>query len=168
MMKEQDMALPNGSTLERLGETNLTVADPRADVRERKVIDAAGDEVGKVDDLLIDDSEARVRMLRVEHPHPCLGVVDQQVVDLADLVAGRIDHLAFAHVSPRIRDGEVRLAESLERASVGQSHVLLLHHPSSPDGDGLPSQTPSQTARSCSWLLLLAPWAWLRPQTVKV
>jgi len=61
------MALPNGSTLERLGETNLTVADPRADVRERKVIDAAGDEVGKVDDLLIDDSEARVRMLRVEH-----------------------------------------------------------------------------------------------------
>ena len=61
------MALSDGSTLVRLGETDLTVADRRADVRGRKVVDAAGEDVGNVDDLLVDDTETRVRMLRVEH-----------------------------------------------------------------------------------------------------
>lgn len=57
----------NGSTLHMLGDTDLTVADPRADVRGRNVVDAEGEDIGKVDDLLVDDSEAKVRMLRVEH-----------------------------------------------------------------------------------------------------
>ena len=61
------MSTAEGSTLVALGETDLTVADPGADVRGRKVLDADGEEIGKVDDLLVDDTEAKVRMLRVKH-----------------------------------------------------------------------------------------------------
>jgi len=61
------MSAPTGDTLLRLNETDLTVADPRSDVRERTVVDADGQEIGTVDDLLVDDSEHRVRFLRVRH-----------------------------------------------------------------------------------------------------
>lgn len=61
------MAASEGSTLQPLSETGLTVQDPWADVRGRKVLDAADEEIGKVDELLIDDTETKVRLLRVEH-----------------------------------------------------------------------------------------------------
>ena len=61
------MAAPAGSTLQSLADTEFTIADAEADVRGRKVVDATGEEVGEVDDLLVDDSETKVRMLRVKH-----------------------------------------------------------------------------------------------------
>lgn len=51
--------------LVKLSDTDLTVADTSIDVRGRTVIDRAGDEIGEVDDLLIDEVESKVRMLRV-------------------------------------------------------------------------------------------------------
>jgi sporulation protein YlmC with PRC-barrel domain len=58
-------ATDNAGNLFRLSDTALTVADPAADVRGRKVVDNNGDDIGKVEDLLIDDQENRVRLLRV-------------------------------------------------------------------------------------------------------
>ncbi|HWD78419.1 MAG TPA: PRC-barrel domain-containing protein [Kribbella sp.] len=52
-------------TLVRLADVALEVADPADDVRGRKVVDRNGDEVGKVDGLIIDESERRVRFLEV-------------------------------------------------------------------------------------------------------
>ena len=52
-------------TLHELGDTDQTIADPDADVRGRAVVDRDGQEVGRVDDLLIDDEARRVRFLRV-------------------------------------------------------------------------------------------------------
>ena len=49
----------------RLSAIELTVADPAEDVRGRKVVDKHGEEVGEVDDLLVDDREHHVRFLRV-------------------------------------------------------------------------------------------------------
>ena len=49
----------------RLSATELTVANPAEDVRGRKVVDKHGEEVGEVDDLLVDDREHHVRFLRV-------------------------------------------------------------------------------------------------------
>ncbi len=49
----------------RLSETAQTVADPGSDVRGRAVVDSKGDDIGKVDDLLVDDQESKVRFLRV-------------------------------------------------------------------------------------------------------
>lgn len=52
-------------TLVKMTDTALTVADPAADVRGRNVVDRHGDEIGSVDDLLIDDQEQKVRFLQV-------------------------------------------------------------------------------------------------------
>ena len=73
MNTSTDRAAASGSTLttekpgtlHRLNDTTLTVADPTEDVRGRKVLDAAGEEIGEVDDLLIDDRENKVRFLQV-------------------------------------------------------------------------------------------------------
>lgn len=51
--------------LHRLKDSNLELADPKADIRDRKVLDTAGEEIGKVEDLLIDDRDRKVRFLAV-------------------------------------------------------------------------------------------------------
>ncbi|TNH28650.1 PRC-barrel domain containing protein [Micromonospora orduensis] len=53
--------------LVKLGDSRQTIATAEQDVRGRHVVDAEGEELGKVDDLLIDSEERRVRFLVVEH-----------------------------------------------------------------------------------------------------
>src|SRR5438045_1092067 len=59
------MATRETATLRKLADTNLTVADPAEDIRERKVLDKVGEEIGTVDDLLVDDRDRKVRFLQV-------------------------------------------------------------------------------------------------------
>lgn len=59
------MQTPSSHTLIRLGDTNMTVPDPAQDIRGRKVVDTQGQDVGHVDDLLIDSADKRVRFLRL-------------------------------------------------------------------------------------------------------
>lgn len=54
-------------TLLRLSDSDQAVADPAQDVRGRTVSDCDGNQIGKVDDLLIDPVRKKVRLLRVEH-----------------------------------------------------------------------------------------------------
>jgi sporulation protein YlmC with PRC-barrel domain len=53
------------AALVRLSDTDLTLADRAEDIRGRKALDMAGEELGEVDDLLIDDQEYKVRFLEV-------------------------------------------------------------------------------------------------------
>ena len=53
------------ATLLTLTDSELTVSDPAEDIRARTVLDRHGEEVGKVDDLMIDDREHKVRFMRV-------------------------------------------------------------------------------------------------------
>ncbi|MDG4811102.1 PRC-barrel domain-containing protein [Micromonospora sp. WMMD1120] len=53
--------------LVKLADSGQTIADAEQDVRGRRVLDADGGDLGKVDDLLIDREERKVRFLRVEH-----------------------------------------------------------------------------------------------------
>jgi sporulation protein YlmC with PRC-barrel domain len=53
------------ATLCKLSDSNLTVANPDEDIRGRSVVDRDGEEVGDVDDLIIDGQEAKVRFMRV-------------------------------------------------------------------------------------------------------
>lgn len=57
---------PHMATLEKLSDAHLTVNDPHEDIRGRKVRDKDGKDIGKVDDLLIDTRERKVRLMRVE------------------------------------------------------------------------------------------------------
>lgn len=75
------------TTLVRLDDTDLTLADPADDVRGRPVIDAHGDEVGEVDGLIIDQEERRVRLLQIASGG-FLGVGKQKVLVPVDAVSG--------------------------------------------------------------------------------
>lgn len=53
------------ANLESLSDSELTLASKEEDIRGRTVLDNAGQEIGDVDDLMIDDEGAKVRFLRV-------------------------------------------------------------------------------------------------------
>lgn len=59
------MSSDSKQELVRLNDTSQTVADESADVRGRSVIIHDGENIGKVEDLLIDSSEGKVRFLIV-------------------------------------------------------------------------------------------------------
>ena len=74
------------ATLVRLGETGLTVSFPEEDIRGRKVLDRAGEELGTVDDLLVDDAEHKVRFLQVASGG-ILGLGEQKVMIPIDAIS---------------------------------------------------------------------------------
>ena len=76
--------------LHPLEESDLTTREPAEDVRSRKVVDAGGDEIGKVDDLLIDEDERRVRFLRVASGG-FLGIGQDHVLIPIDAIASITD-----------------------------------------------------------------------------
>lgn len=51
--------------LVRLADTPLDLANPDDDVRGHKVLDAAGEEIGTVDDLMVDSQRREVRLLSI-------------------------------------------------------------------------------------------------------
>lgn len=61
------MTTENTARLVRLSDSGQTVADPAEDVRGRKVYDTRGDELGEIDDLLVDTTDRKVRFLQVQH-----------------------------------------------------------------------------------------------------
>lgn len=52
-------------TLVRLSESNTTLNNLDEDIRNRPITDTDGDEIGKVDDLFVDQETGRVRFLVV-------------------------------------------------------------------------------------------------------
>lgn len=60
---ERDVSVK--TTLYKLSDLNMQVADRAQDIRGRKVVDTSGEEVGKVDELLVDDRDQKVRFLLV-------------------------------------------------------------------------------------------------------
>jgi sporulation protein YlmC with PRC-barrel domain len=95
------MATQSTATLEKLGDAKLTVADPKEDIRGRKVLDKNGDEVGKVDDLLIDDSEHKVRMLQVESGG-FLGLGETKVLIPVDAITKIDEHIHINHTREHV------------------------------------------------------------------
>jgi len=76
--------------LVKLGDTDLTVADPAEDIRGHTVIDQAGEEIGTVDGLLIDDKERKVRFLQVA-AGGFLGIGERTFLIPVDAVSGITD-----------------------------------------------------------------------------
>jgi sporulation protein YlmC with PRC-barrel domain len=54
-------------TLLALKDTPMSVEPPADDIRGREVLDRDGEKIGKVDDLMIDEQEKKVRFLKVAH-----------------------------------------------------------------------------------------------------
>ncbi|WP_127508357.1 PRC-barrel domain-containing protein [Actinoplanes solisilvae] len=54
------------ASMVRLSDSSHRLADPGQDIRGRKLVDRDGDEIGEIDDLLIEPEQGRVRMIRVK------------------------------------------------------------------------------------------------------
>ena len=89
--------------LKELRDSEMTLADSGEDVRGRSVVDRNGDEIGKVDALLLDEAESKVRFLRVE-AGGFLGIGARQFLVPVDAVT-RVD-AEHVHVD-RSREGIV-------------------------------------------------------------
>jgi sporulation protein YlmC with PRC-barrel domain len=61
------MASLGTTPLVKLSDSSQILADPAEDLRGRTVRDPAGDDLGKVADLLIDEAQREVRFLQIEH-----------------------------------------------------------------------------------------------------
>lgn len=59
------MDASDSTRLVRLSDTNLTLEHPAEDIRGSKVIDSAGEDIGHIDDLMVDDQHHKVRFLVV-------------------------------------------------------------------------------------------------------
>ena len=73
------------TALEKLSNTGLSLADSSQDIRNRKVIDRHGDEIGHVSDLFIDQDERKVRMLEIR-AGGFLGIGDRHVILPVDAI----------------------------------------------------------------------------------
>ncbi|GIF06641.1 PRC-barrel domain-containing protein [Actinoplanes siamensis] len=92
------MTTPHASIeLIKLSDSDQMVGDPAEDIRGRKVHDRDGHDLGRVDDLLIDPEEHKVRMLHVGHggilgfgakssyiPIEAIRAIDDEVVHVAE------------------------------------------------------------------------------------
>jgi sporulation protein YlmC with PRC-barrel domain len=74
------------ATLVRMADSDLTPASSADDVRGKAVVDRNGDEIGEVDDLVIDEEERRVRLLQVGSGG-FLGLGKQKVLIPVDAVS---------------------------------------------------------------------------------
>lgn len=92
-------------SLEPLSQSNLTVRDLAEDIRERAVVDRDGEEVGTIQDLLIDTDERRVRFLKVG-AGGFLGIGEKTYLVPVDAVT-RIEHegVHIDHDRNHVADG---------------------------------------------------------------
>jgi sporulation protein YlmC with PRC-barrel domain len=97
------MAQENSVSLVKLSDSGQVLADPAEDVRDRKVRDRDGNDIGKVDELLIDGEHRKVRFLVVEQGG-ILGIGATPLFVPVDAVA-------------RVNDDTVDVNESGERVS---------------------------------------------------
>lgn len=84
------MAEQNAATLRRLSDSNLTIAFPDEDARDRPVLDRDGEKVGTVSDLIVDDAEAKVRFFEVASGG-VMGIGETKVLIPVDAVTAVTD-----------------------------------------------------------------------------
>lgn len=83
------------SKLLSVQDAGLTIENPAEDIRGRDVVDAAGEKIGHVKDLLIDDSEHKVRLMEIGHGG-ILGIGESKVlvpIDSIDRIDEEVVHV---------------------------------------------------------------------------
>ena len=115
----------DGAILKKLGDTGQTLAATEQDVRGRHVYDRDGHELGKVEDLLIDDVENRVRLLVVASGG-VLGVGKERVFVPVEAVS-RIDAdaVVVAHGRDQVAGDDTRYDPGL--VPIPREHVSSLY-----------------------------------------
>jgi len=89
--------------LVKLADTEMTVRDREEDIRGRHVVDPAGQDIGTVDALLVDETESKVRFLQVASGG-FLGIGQEMVLIPVDAIT-------------RIDDDHVHIDQTRERVA---------------------------------------------------
>ncbi len=90
--------------LKMLSDSDFVIADPAEDVRGRKVLDDAGEEVGHVRDLVVDTESAKVRFLQIA-AGGFLGLGEETFLVPVDAVTGvETDEIWIDRSRERMRD----------------------------------------------------------------
>lgn len=98
------MATDEYATLVTLDDLGKTVADVSEDIRGRAVIDKDGQEIGKIDALLIDDRARKIRFLRVE-TGGFLGIGEKKSLIPIDAIASITkDEVHINHSKSQVTD----------------------------------------------------------------
>lgn len=92
------------ATLVRLSDTGLTLADPEADIRGMTVVDRNDEAIGDVDDLVIDETERRLRFLEVGSGG-FLGIGKEKRLVPVDAVTGIDDKVHIDQDRDRVAAG---------------------------------------------------------------
>ena len=105
-----------------LKDTQLETENPAEDIRKHDVVDSAGEKVGHVSDLLVDDGERKVRLMEVAHGG-LLGIGQEKVlipVDAITKIDADVVHIdrSREHVAgaPVLRSGRGTSAGRLRRS----------------------------------------------------
>lgn len=64
-MTQADKNSADKDLMVKLSDSNLTLSDPKMDIRGSAVVDRHGDDIGHVNDLFIDTDENKVRLMEV-------------------------------------------------------------------------------------------------------
>lgn len=115
--------------LRRLSDSNVMIVDPAQDVRGRQVEDAAGQKIGKIDDLFIDEPEKRVRFLEVSSGG-FLGMGDSKSlvpVDAIDSVSK--DTVRINKHGDSLRGAPAYDPEIIDEASMKESYLYYGYEP---------------------------------------
>jgi sporulation protein YlmC with PRC-barrel domain len=91
------------SKLLSLKDAGLTTESPAEDIRGRDVVDAAGEKIGHVNDLLIDDRERKVRLMEIGHGG-ILGIGESKVLVPIDAIS-------------RVEDDVVHISQTREHVA---------------------------------------------------
>ncbi len=102
MNQEQPSTSATMSGLETLSSTNLMLENPSQDIRGHTVVDASGEKLGKVDELMVDSVQHMVRFLQVGSGG-FLGVGREHVLIPVDAIESVTDDLVrINHTSQRV------------------------------------------------------------------
>jgi sporulation protein YlmC with PRC-barrel domain len=107
-MQNQTTQATSERTLLSVTDEAITVADTSEDVRGHAVVDRNGEDIGKVDDLLVDDGGRKVRFLQIKEGG-FLGIGGRTFLIPVDAVA-------------RIEDDTVHVDQTGEHVGAGPTY----------------------------------------------
>lgn len=81
------MSVTNNRRIVSMNEANLDTADPAEDIRGRTVVDVNGDDIGEIEDLMLDQDESKVRFLQVG-AGGFLGIGEKKFLIPVDAISG--------------------------------------------------------------------------------
>jgi sporulation protein YlmC with PRC-barrel domain len=101
------MEIGNGVTLVPLGEQAESPGGGQQDLRSRRVFDKAGEEIGNVRDLLLDDANGQIQYLIVAADYTIDTTLHEFAIPVDAIARLEPDRLFLDHLRERVLSGPI-------------------------------------------------------------